>query len=263
MNSEVQENELLIHRVHQLEKEVRRMKQAGVAAAAVPILLLIVFQIHDHRKLTSGRVVANEIALTDNDGNTRVRLAVFPEGSGLEIYAASGERRVQLVGSGEQANLNLYLPVTAVHEAAAVSFFHDNLLLSSFRTDGTGASLEMHSKAAHGTVALALEGNTASLMLSGTDEKVPKLRLSSDPTQACTALGGIEESSAGSSLCLHSPGLPSLELADVSGNRAVVGIPHSSDLNAGPGSSEGSAASLILKHKSGSKVHVTPRNQKE
>jgi hypothetical protein len=121
----------------------------------------------------------------------------------------------------------------------------------------------MHSKAARGTVALALEGDTASLMLSGTDEKVPKLRLSSDPTQACTALGGIEESSAGSSLCLHSPGLPSLELADISGNRAVVGIPHSSDLNAEPGSSEGSAASLILKHRSGSKVHVTPRDQKE
>jgi hypothetical protein len=188
MNSEIHESELLTHRVHQLEAEVHRMKQAGIAAGVALVVLLIVFQLHDHRKLTSGRVVSNEIALTDNDGNTRARLAVFPEGSGLEIYAASEERRVQLIGSGEQANLNLYLPVTAVHEAAAVNFFHDNLLLSSFRTDGTGASLEMHSKAARGTVALALEGNTASLMLSGSDENVPRLRLSSDPTQACTAL---------------------------------------------------------------------------
>jgi hypothetical protein len=123
MDPEVHENELLIHRVHQLEAEVRHMKRAGVAGTAVLILLLIVFRIHDHRKLVSGRVVTNEIALTDNDGNTRARLGAFPEGSGLEIYAASGERRVQLIGSGEQANLNLCLPVTAVHEAAAVNLF--------------------------------------------------------------------------------------------------------------------------------------------
>ncbi len=56
------------------------------------------------------------------------------------------------------------------------------------------------------------------------------------------------------SRCLHSPGLLVLELVDLGGNRAVIGIPNTPDL-----SLEGhSAASLILKQKSGSKLHVEP-----
>lgn len=256
MNSEMRENELLTTRIHQLETEIRRLKEFGIAAVVLLALLFVLTRLYDHHRLSADEVVTRAVTLADGQGQTRAKLDVFPEGSGLEIYAPNGELRAQLVGAGAQANLNLYLPVTAVQEAASVNIFHDNRLLSSLRSDVNGASLELHSKAANGSAILNMQGTTASLLLSGADEKVPRLLLSADPNSACTALGGIEKTSAGGAFCLHAPGLPSLELADLVGNRAVVGIPHSADLNL-----EGdSAASLILKHKSGNKVHVTPQS---
>ncbi len=230
MNSEMHENELLAQKVQELQSEIRRVKEFAIAGVALLSVLFLVVQIHDRRKLNTGQVVAKSVTLTDSDGNARVRLAMFPEGSGLEAYAASGERRVQLLASGEGATLNLNIPITAAQENASVNMLQNNVLLSSFRAGPNGGFLEMHSHAANGTAILALQGTTASLMLSGADENVPKIWLSADRTQACTALGGVAEPGARSALCLHSPGLPSLELADVVGNRAVVGIPHSPDL---------------------------------
>lgn len=254
MNPTLPGNDAFVgQQVQKLEAELRRVKQFGIAAVVLVFILLLVV-IHDHRKLSTTEVFAKSVTLTDADGNARVRLAVFPEGSGLEAYAPSGERRVQLLGSGEGAVLNLNMPVTAQQDFASVNLLHNNVLLSSFKAGPDGTSLELHSKAANGLVSLGLQGTTASLMLRGSADKVPNIRLTADPTQACTALGGVDDSPAGGSLCLHSPGLPSLELADSMGNRAVVGIPHSADLNA----DQSSAASLILKHSSGSKVKVQP-----
>jgi hypothetical protein len=253
MHSELDRNEL-IQRIELLQNDVRWMKRIGVAAAAVLVVLLLVLRIADHHKLYAQQVVAKDFVLIDSDGGARARLAVFPRGSGLEIYAASGERRVELIGTGQEAMLNLYIPVTSVVETASVNLYHHDDLVSSYRGGAEGASLEMHSQEARGTALLALEGTSASLTLSGADQKVPKIWLTSNPSQACTALGGMADSAAGTSLCLHSPGLPSLELGDVSGNRAIVGIPRSPDLS----SSHDSAASLILKHKSGNKMQVTP-----
>lgn len=254
MNSEMRENEVLTTKIYALEKEIRRLKELGVGAIALLVFLFVLVRVHDYHRFSADQIVARTVTLADGQGQARAKLDIFPEGSGLEIYAPNGEMRAQLVGAGAQANLNLYLPVTAVQEVASVNIFHDNRLQSSLRSDINGASLELHSKVANGSAILGMQGTTASLLLSGADEKVPRLLLSADPNSACTALGGIEKTSAGGSFCLHAPGLPSLELADLVGNRAVVGIPHSSDLNM-----EGdSAASLILKHKSGNKVHVTP-----
>jgi hypothetical protein len=254
MNSEIPDNDLLSRRIHELEMQVRRLKQFVVAAATVLVLLFVIVQVHDRHRLRTDEVVTRSITISDRQGEARARLGVFPEGSGMEIYAPSGEMRAQLVGAGSQASLNLYLPVTAVQEAASVNFFHDNRLVSSLRGDPQGASLELHSEAANGSAILRMQGTSAALMLSGADAKVPTLLLSADPTRACTALGGVEQNSAGGSFCMHAPGLPSLELADSFGNRAVVGIPHSADLSL----EEASAASLILKHKSGNKLHVRP-----
>jgi hypothetical protein len=248
-----EQNEILAQRIVRLESQVHRLKQIGIGAGVLVLLLLLV-QIRDHRKLTTGQVVADTITLMDPTGTARVRLAVFPDGAGLETYAPSGERRVQLIGTGEGAALNLNIPVTAGQGEAAINLLHNNVVLSSFHDGPRGASLEMHSTEANGSAVLGLQGTTASLSLSGADEKVPKIALTADRDQACTVLSGVQEPAAGSSLCLHSPGLPSLELADVVGNRAVVGIPHSSELN----NEEGSAASVILKHKSGSKVQMKP-----
>lgn len=253
MNSETQQKDLQTQ-VLALQRELRQLKRyafSGLVVVAVAVLLL---QIHEQRKLKTSEVVANQITLTDSDGHPRVRLAVFPEGSGLETYAPSGERRVQLIGSGEGATLNLNIPVDASsNAAAAVNLLHNNVLVSSMRVAPDGSTLEMHSKAANGTALLSMQGTTASLTLSGTDEQVPKVWLSANRARACTALGG-GSNSASSSLCLHSPGLPALELSDVAGNRAVVGVPQSPDLNP----EDESAASVILKRRSGRKVQVKP-----
>ncbi len=255
MNSEVQDSQLLAAKVQELQKEIRRIKQLGIGASVLLVGLVLLLQVQTHRKLSTEQVVAKDLVVTDSLGRARARLGVFPAGSGLEVYAASGEGRVQLLGGGEEATLNLYIPVTAVHEAASVNLFHDNVLLSSFRSDPTGARLELHSETANGQAVLSLQGTTASLLLSGTDQKVPKVWLSADPSHACTALSGVAEPLAGGALCLHAPGLPSLELADALGNRAVIGIPQTPDLSA-----EGnSAASMILKHKNGNKLRVAPR----
>lgn len=255
MNSEMHENELLSSRIHQLEMQVHRLKQAVVTGISVLVVLFVIVQIHDHRRLRTDEVVTRTVTIADRQGQAHARLSIFPDGSGLEIYAPSGELRAQLMGAGAQSRLNLYVPITAVQESASINFFHENHLLSSLRSDAQGASLEMHSEAANGSATLRMQGTTAALLLSGADAKVPTLLLSADPTKACTALGGVEQNSAGGSFCMHAPGLPSLELADTTGNRAVVGVPHSPDLSL----DESSAASLILRHKSGNKVQVKPR----
>jgi hypothetical protein len=253
MNSEARENELQAQ-VQKLQREIRFMKRWGAVVAVVLLALIVAFRAADHHRVSTQQLVAKDFVLIDSDGRARARMAVFPEGSGMESYAASGERRVQLIGSGEEAALNLYIPATTVREAASVNLFRNNVLLSSMRGSLGAAQLEMHSQPANGAVILALQDYSASLMLSGAEDNVPKLRLSANPSEACTAMTGAVSSSAGSSLCLHSPGLPSLELGDVLGNRAVVGIPQSADLNG----EDSSAASLILKHRSGKKVQVTP-----
>jgi hypothetical protein len=257
MNSETPEKDSLVSQVHALERELRRMKRIGIGVVAGLFLLVIIFHALQREGVSTEQVVAKDFVLIDSEGHARARLAVFPEGSGLEAYAASGERRVQLIGTGEEATLNLYIPVTAVRESASINLFRNNVRLSSLRSNVGGAQLEMHSERSHGAAVMALEGTNASLTLSGADDAVPKLWLSANPSEACTALTGVGSPSAGSSLCLHSPGLPTLELADLAGNRAVIGIPQSSDLS-GEGNT---AASLILKHKSGKKLKVAPQGQ--
>lgn len=256
MNPDERENELLAQQVHKLQHDIRFMKRWGAIAAAGLVVLILAFRAADRHRVTTQQIVARDFVLIDSDGRARVRVAVFPEGSGMESYAASGERRVQLVGDGELAALNLNIPVTAVRESAAVNLLRNNVLLSSLRSGLNGTLLEMHSQPSDGAAILRLEGTSASLMMSGAAEDVPKIWLSATPNEACTAMTGVSNST-GSSLCLHSPGLPSLELNDTAGNRAVIGIPQSPDLSA----DRSSAASLILKHRSGKKVKVAPEPQ--
>lgn len=251
MALESQENEGLTQRIQALQKEIRRVKLAG----ALLLALLLVLWLQRHRTLNAEEVVTRNLVLTDSNGQTRARMAVFPEGAGLEVYAASGERRVQLVGGGEEATLNLYLPVTAVREQAAVNFYHNDVLMSSFESDAAGGRLVLHSPADNGRASLSLHGTTASLTLTGAAEKVPKLQLEADQSHVCTALYGARESSAGASLCLNSPGLPSLELADLTGDRTAIGIPQAPDLN----QEQKSAASVILKLKDGKILRLAPR----
>jgi hypothetical protein len=254
MNSEAHDNELLLRQVQKLEREIRFIKRWVTMAAVALLGLILVLRAFDRHRVSTQQVVAKDFVLVDGEGRARVRVAVFPQGSGMELYAAGGERRVQLVGSGEEAALNLYIPMTAVREAASVNLYRSNVLLSSLRGSFSGSQLEMHSQPANGAAVLALADHSASLILSGANDAVPKPRLSANASEACTALTGASTTSAASSLCLHAPGLPSLELADLVGDRAVIGIPQGRDLNG----NRNSAASLILKYKSGKKVKVAP-----
>ena len=254
MTPEIRENDVLAQRLQRLQHEVRRIKAVGISVATVLVIFIVLSRIQTHRKVNAEKIVTQDIVLTDSLGRTRARLTVFPEGSGLEVYAASGERRVQLLGRGEEASLNFYLPVTAEGEAASINFFHNDALMSSFRSGPLAARLEMHTARPQRAAILALQNTTASFTLSGAGEKMPKVWLEADDNHACTALGGGADPSAGGSLCFHSPGLPSLELADLAGDRAVMGFPQTADLS----TEDSSAATLILKHKSGRKLRIAP-----
>jgi hypothetical protein len=253
MNSETHENQSLAKRLEKLQKEIRWIKRIGIATAAVVAGLILIYHHERYRSVT-----AQEFVLTDSGGRERAKLALLPEGAGLEIYAASGEPRVQLVGGGEEATLNLSIPVTAGRSAAAVNFLQNDALLATFRANGATALLAMHPRADKGAAALSLKRGSASLTLSGPGEGAPKVSLETDATHACAALDGAAEPSAKGALCLHSPGLPTLELTDLAGNRALLGVKQT----AHPGASEpqmNSAASVALEHKGGKNLQLGPR----
>ena len=253
MSIEAGEHERLAERLEKLEKQLHWIKRIGYVAAAVLAVLILGYRLARYRQVT-----AQEFVLTDSAGRIRAKLASFPEGPGIGVYAASGEPRVQLIGGGEEASLNLYIPATAGQGAASVNLFRDTALMSSFRAEPSAVRLEMHSPHGHGLATLALQHGTTSFTLSGAGEESPKVSLQTDSTHACAALDGTAQPSASGSLCLYSPGLPTLELADLRGNRAILGIPQS----AGPSASkpqENSAASLALEYKSGKSVHLAPQ----
>lgn len=272
MIPETQNRDLLTERLVRLEKEVRWMKRAGVSFAAVLALIVLAFHLRGHYRLSADTIVAQEFVLANPSGGTAARLTNFPEGSGLEIYAASGERRVQLIGGGEQAALNLYTPVTSNH-SASLNLFYEDKLMSSFRSDNAGSVLELHSGASNGTAngsaILSLHRAVTSFTLNGNGENVPKISMEADASHACETLGDYSpdeaqhQAEAGLStpspfkgvprvsLCIHSPGFPALNLRDVSGDHAILGIPQGSN-------SEGSAASLVLTQKNGKSLHLEP-----
>jgi hypothetical protein len=74
-----------------------------------------------------------------------------------------------------------------------------------------------------------------------------------DESHACTALCGVEPS-VGGSLCFYSLGLPSLELTDLAGDHAVMGVPQTADMS----TEESLAATLTLQRKSGRNIRVVP-----
>jgi len=118
---------------------------------------------------------AQAFVLTDSTGRVRGKLAMLSEGPGLELYAASGERRVALEAGGEDAALNLYIPVTAKKGAASVNLFQDDTLISSFKGNPLMSALEMHSLAEGGSALLSLQGGNASLSLAGSANAAPKV----------------------------------------------------------------------------------------
>lgn len=202
----------LTETVAQLRKQVRWLQRIGIASAVIAVVGFLVYR---HQRYRSVR--GQEFVLTDEQGTTRAKLALFPEGAGLELFAASGEERVQLVGGGEDAQLNLYLPVTATRTAAAINFFQNTALTATWRANSSSASLELSPPADHDRASLALRRGRASLTFMGTETGSPQATLGIDAGNSCVVLDGTVAPVAKSELCLRSPGLPALELTDLSG----------------------------------------------
>lgn len=211
MNENMHDNENFAERVKELEKQARWMKAIAIAAVLMIAVSALIYHHQRYRIVT-----AQEFVLEDSVGRQRARLALFPEGAGLEIYAASGEPRVQLVGGGEAATLNLLIPVTAVSTDASVNFLEEDTVVATFRANASHALLDMRPTDDRGAATLALRRGGASLVLAGGGDGAPKVSLQTDPTRACAALGASPPA-ARSALCLHSPGLPALELVDLAG----------------------------------------------
>jgi len=96
MSSDAHENARLAERLEEFQKEIRQIKQIGIAVVAVLVGFILVYRLERYRVVS-----AQEFVLTDSLGPARAKLAFFPEGPGLEVYAASGEPRVELIGGGD------------------------------------------------------------------------------------------------------------------------------------------------------------------
>jgi hypothetical protein len=243
INSENHDNESLNEKIAKLQTAIRWIKGIGIATAAVVAGLILVYRHERYRSVT-----AQEFVLTDSLGRERAKLALFPEGAGLEIYAASGEPRAQLVGGGEEATLNLYIPVTATRSAAAVNLLQNDALMATFRANPSTALLAMHPSGENGAATLSLRHGAALLTLTGAGEKPPKVSLETNATHACAALDEASQPSAKEALCLHSPDLPAVELTDLAGNRAALGFTRTADPRA-KNPQANSAATANLEHK--------------
>lgn len=219
MDAETPANQHLAVTVAHLQNEIRWMKRMAIAAALV---VLVAFALYRHQRYRS--VSGQEFVLTDASGTTRARLALFPQGAGLELYAASGEKRVQLLGGGEEAKLNLYIPVTATDVSAAVNLFMNDQSTASLSANGSSAMLELHPPAEKTTATLALRHRGAWLTFAGDADDSPKATLGIDAGNSCVVLDGAVFPArngvvppAKGALCMHSPGLPALELHDRAG----------------------------------------------
>ncbi len=215
MDSKTSENDSLAEKLEILQNEVRWIRRIGVAAAVFVVVFLLIYRHHRYRSVT-----AQEFVLEDSLGRERAKLAFLPNGAGLQIFAASGEPRVELVGGGEEAKLDLLVPVTAESTHASINLLQDRAVMATFRADG----FDLHPAEGSGAATLSLRRGTASLSLVGAGEGAAQVSLETDANRACAASNASPEPSPKNAPCLHSPGLPAIELIDLAGNRTTLGV---------------------------------------
>lgn len=254
MDADFDEKKTLSKRLRKLERENMWIKRIGIGVAALLTVLVLILHRANHEEVT-----AEHFILQDSRGRTRAELAFLPEGPGLEIYAASGEPRAQLIGGGEEASLNLYIPVTAAKPSgASVNFFREKTLMSSFRASPAAAALDLHSADGTGGATISIQAGTAAFTVNGAGEEAPLVSIEADANHSCAAVSNAAKASASGSLCVDSPGLPALKIADQGGDRAVLGVTHQVNQRTGK-PRETSAASLVLEQKGGNVLWSAPR----
>jgi len=230
------------------------MKRALIAVAVLFAINLIVT-----RPRTFGRVTAREFDLEDSAGRIRAKLGILQDGPGLDLYAASGEERVSLLGADEDSKLNLYLPVTASPAStAAVNLYHESKLIGSFAGGPTATQLRLDSAVGNMAASLMVQRHLAKTGLEGTPTTETEPVSESKPKASCLRPEEQDEKTAppgnapmvAAMICLDSQGGPTILLNDRAGERTVVGVAPLG--NKKPGSLLGSsAASLALLGKDG------------
>jgi hypothetical protein len=242
-------------RLRKLERENIWIKRAVVVIAVLFAVNLVA------RSRTFGRVSAQEFDLKDSNGQLRAKLAILPEGPGLELYAASGEERASLVGAAEDAKLNLYLPVTAsAASTAGINLFEGTKLIASLSGGPSSTKLELDS--AKGTVAASLmvRHHLAIMGVQGYPDIGTDLASATTPRATCLKPEAEEKRppTIGAMMCVDAQGRPTIALNDRDDEKTVLGVAPLADKK--PGTLLGSsAASLALLGKDGQVLWSAPK----
>jgi len=253
MDTGFDESMTLLERIRTLEKQNKWMMRVGIAVGALLTVGVLVLNHAVH-----GEVTAQHFVLKDSNGRTRGELAMSPEGPALELYAASGEPRAEMVGGGQDASLNFYIPITTSQpRAASINFFMEKARMSSISADAKGTYLDLHSADGSATAQLSSQEGISLFELRGAGRGSPKIALKADSNHSCAMLSSAAQPEANESLCLDSDGLPAIKLADAAGNRATLGVGYKMDAQAKE-PTETSAASLVLEQKDGKVLWSMP-----
>jgi hypothetical protein len=198
-------------RLQKLEKQNAWMK------AAIAILgLLFLINIVVARPRSFATVTASEFDLKDSTGAVRGKLAMLPDGPGIELYAASGEERATLVGGGENASLNLYIPATASPKAAAaVNLFNGTEQIASLSGSPVSSSLQIDSATGNVAGSFVVSDDFALLGLEGTRANTESLPVTASNVSCLTRseAQGHKSAPLGAIVCLDWQGGPTIVLS--------------------------------------------------
>lgn len=210
-NETIDELHAYQRRLEKLEKQNRWM-QAAVSVLAVLFLANVILT----RPRRFAAVTASEFDLKDPNGATRARLAMSPDGPGLELYAPSGEERATLVGGDENAGLSLYIPATASPgAAAAVNLFNGTEQIASLSGSPSATSLQIDSATGNVTASLAANNDFALLGLKGTTENTESVPSTTSNASCANPADAEDHKSAplGAMICLDSQAGPTIVLS--------------------------------------------------
>jgi len=213
----------LTDRVEKLERQNRRMKQAGTI-----ILILAAAVVLMRQAPTTRTVEANEFVLRDANGRMRAMLKADEDLAGLSFFDANEKPRVSLSVDGEtailafaDANENLRAGLS-VHEgmAAALAFYDANgKVQAGLVVSGGDSVLTVSDNEGFQTVIGTADFETskttaASVSLLGTDKKPQAILSLTDFGPGLILREGNGEATT---ILVVEPGSPSLSMKDEDG----------------------------------------------
>lgn len=203
------------------EVRLEKLEKQNVWMRTVIAILVVLFIVNFivTRPRSFGTVTASEFDLRDSTGAVRGKLGMLPDGPGLQLFAASGEERATLVGAAEDANLNLYVPVTAsASSTAGVNLFEGTKQIASLSGGPSATTLQIDSAA--GMIAASLTANSdfALLGLQATEynDSAPIATSRTNCLKRADAQGE-KPLSLGAMVCLDSQQNPLIILSDRKG----------------------------------------------